>query len=296
MERNHQFRQILWLSFGLHLLLVAGGVVILALPSQITITSLAEEAQEKAQMVELCDPSELPENLSVPEEQKPEPMHPEQKLLAFRSLSTLPGKPTPAPTPTMIPTPIPTLTPMPVPTPTPRRFPTPLPTLTPTPERRATPTPQPVLRASTKKTGFDVPKRQGVLQPTPFAVRRSPAPTAKTPEHRRQLFLGTQGKASSGPSVTLDQEDAFPFPAYLLHIEKKIAGLWYPNGSGMVSIYLIIARNGKILQSEVDKGEGFGVEKLQESIQRTLTLITHFEPLPQEYAGRELRVRIVVRR
>ena len=296
MERNEQFWRMLWVSMVLHTLLVAGGVVLLSFSSKITITSIVKEAQ----MVEMYEPSELPDDLTVPEIQEPEPKLPEQERLAFRSLSTLTVEPTPTPTPTMIPTSIPTQTPAPIPTPTPRRLPTPLPTLIPTPRRPATPTPQPEPQRTQTPfkdtTGFEVPKRQAVLQPTPFVERFSPTPTAKTQADRRQLFLGAQGESSHAPSVTLDQEDAFPFPEYLLHLEEKIAGLWYPNGSGTVSIYLVIARNGKILKSEVDKGEGFGVEKLQESINRTLTLIKRFEPLPREYAGIQLRVRIVVRR
>ncbi len=268
--------------------------MLLLLPSEVSMTSLVEEAHT----VEVYEWSELPKDLTFPDIQGPEPVHFEQELLAFRSLSTLPVEPTA--TPTMMPTSTPTVAPAPTPTPTPQRIPTPLPTLTPVPRLRATPTLPPMLRKTptvlkNNTTDFDVPKRQAVLQPTPFVVRRSPTGTTVRKD-RRGVFLDTQGRSSGGPSVTLDQADAFPFPGYLRHLEEKIAGLWFPKGSGTVSIHLVIARNGKILKSEVDKGEGFGVEKLQESVTRTLTLIKRFEPLPREYVGIQLRVRIVVRR
>jgi hypothetical protein len=94
----------------------------------------------------------------------------------------------------------------------------------------------------------------------------------------------------------LDQADEFPYPEYLGHIQEKIAGLWFPQGSGTVSVFLIIERNGKILKSGVDKGEGVGVNKLRDSVIRTIALIKRFHPLPQEYNGLVLRVRITVRR
>jgi hypothetical protein len=136
-----------------------------------------------------------------------------------------------------------------------------------------------------------VPKREGVLDPAPVMVER--------PSEERWKDRGGQGQQhflGSRSSVVLDQENEFPFPGYLLHLEEKIAGLWFPQGSGTVTIFLEIGRNGKILKSEVDKGTEVGVNKLQESVVRALSLIKHFEALPWEYQGRTLRVRIIVRR
>ena len=101
---------------------------------------------------------------------------------------------------------------------------------------------------------------------------------------------------STGTPMTFETESEFPYPEYLEHIREKIEGLWFPEGKGTVSIYLIIERNGKILQSGVDKGTGLGVNKLRESIIRAIALIKRFHPLPEGYDGMVLRVRIVVRR
>ena len=120
----------------------------------------------------------------------------------------------------------------------------------------------------------------------------------RTPKEqwRGQGGQGQQHFLGSRSSVVLDQENEFPFPGYLLHLEEKIAGLWFPQGAGTVTIFLEIDRNGKILKSEVDKGSEVGVDKLQESVVRALGLIKHFEALPWEYPGATLRVRIIVRR
>ena len=101
---------------------------------------------------------------------------------------------------------------------------------------------------------------------------------------------------STGTPMTFETENEFPYPEYLEHIKEKIEGLWFPEGTGTISIYLIIERNGKILKSGVDKGTGIGVEKLRESIIRAIALIKRFHPLPEGYDGMVLRVRIVVRR
>ena len=120
-------------------------------------------------------------------------------------------------------------------------------------------------------------------------------------EHIPDTSSGSQSslhsrRFSTGIPMTFETENEFPYPEYLEHIKEKIEGLWFPEGTGTVAIYLIIERNGKILKSGVDKGIGVGVDKLRESIIRAIALIKRFHPLPKGYDGMVLRVRIVVRR
>lgn len=96
--------------------------------------------------------------------------------------------------------------------------------------------------------------------------------------------------------MTFETDSAFSYPDYLEHIKKKIEWLWLPEGTGTVSLYLIIDKNGKILKSGVDKGSGIDVEKLRESVTRRIALIQRFDPLPEGYAGMTLGVRITVRK
>lgn len=306
-EQNHQFHRMLLLSICLHLIVVVVVGVFYLLRPTVEISSLSEEAPT----VELYDQSDLPDEMpTIPEEvRKPEPEVADHDVVAFKNLSTVIQTPTPTPRPTA--TPAPLLTP--TPTPTPKPTPKPTPTLRPVIQPRSTPTQHPMLRPRTTITStptpspqetviaFDVPRRRAVLDQAPQQIeRRLPAQPYATPESPDFRSNGGHGPGTSmpgeGPSVMLDQEEAFPFPEYLNHIQEKIAGIWFPQGSGTVLVYLIIGRNGKILKSGVDKGEGLGVEKLRDSVIRALVLIKGFEPLPQEYNGVMLRVRITVRR
>jgi hypothetical protein len=213
-------------------------------------------------------------------------------MLAFQTLSSVAPEPTP------------TSKPLPTPTPKPRVKPTSTPQkpLVPMPRYRSTPTPYSIRPSKKQIISFKVPKRTAVLlQRTPSqkdvlspSPKNTPGQGAGRSDPNRQASLDSQ--SSGGSSVLLDQEDAFPFPEYLQSIKIKVEGLWIPQGGGTLSIYLTIARNGKILKSGVDKGEGVGVDKLRESVIRTLRLIKRFEPLPQEYNGTRLQVRIIVRR
>ncbi|GAK53686.1 hypothetical protein U14_04957 [Candidatus Moduliflexus flocculans] len=286
----------------LHAMIFGVIAAVYLFPSEVVMTPFPEQ---EAQMVDLVEPAELPENLPEPQITKA-PEKAQNKLIAFRNVSSVAEKPTPTPEPTVTPTPRPRDTPTPVPvkspTPTPKELPTPTPRFLLPKREPPTPTPHEPLVA------LDIPKREPVLERTPenwqrptiydpnepvIQPRRTGTPGARnqsaTPGMPSQLSMG-------GPSVMLDQEGAFPFPEYLSHIEKKISGLWFPQGSGTLSLYLVIDRNGKILKSGIDKGEGIGVEKLQESVVRAMALIKRFDPLPQDYSGMALRVRIVVRR
>ena len=267
-------------------------------------------AGQDAQMVALVEPSDLPRNIAqpdIPDDAPPVEM-PEKDVIAFRNLSTIADTPTPTPT----------VTPRPKTTPTPKPSPTPTVAVSPTPTpkyllpRRLTPSPIPSPQETVVAFDFDVPRRPAVLDRPPANMPPvyDPNEPVIQPSRRNTPRLGSsQGQGNSsgasfgasqlslgGPAVMLDQEDAFPFPEYLAHIDRKISGLWFPQGSGTLSLYLVIDRNGKILKSGVDKGQGFGVEKLQDSIIRAITLIKRFDPLPPEYSGMELRVRIIVRR
>ncbi len=312
MKKNHQFRRMLLVSIILHVIFI--GVIVLAyfFTPEVEVVSLAGEAQ----FVELYDVAELPE-LPGPESE-PQAQEPQvQDRLAFRSISTIiqqpPPTPTspPTPTPVIMPTPTPRPAPTPKPVPTPTRKPRPRPTAT--PKRRPTqrPTATPKRRPTQPEeqiVAVEVPKRRPVIRRTPATKdlpsardrdrqrrpQSTPSPSRAGTKTGRQTGAGS-GRLSNLPSVTLDQEDAFPYPKYLAYIEEKIAGIWFPQGSGRISIFLIIARNGKILKTGVDKGEGVGVKKLRESISRAVGMITRFDPLPQTYRGRVLRLRITVR-
>ena len=312
MEQHRQFKNMVAVSFALHIL-VFGGFALMYLfqPEVVMMPFTAQDAQTVA----LVEPSDLPEDVVPPEISEDAPVEtPEREMIAFRNLSTV-TEPTPTPEPTVTPTPKPRSTPTPIPSPTPTIGISP----TPTPKyllpRRVTPSPFP----SPKETivAFEVPRRPAVLDQLPAEMPPlyDPDEPVIQPARRRTpgaLGTGTTGQGDSagtssgvsgssqlsqgGPSVMLDQEDAFPYPEYLAHIDRKISGLWFPQGAGALSLYLVIDRNGKILKSGVDKGEGIGVEKLRDSIIRAIALIKRFDPLPPEYGGMELRVRIVVRR
>lgn len=309
MEQHRQFKNMVAVSFALHLL-VFGGFALMYLfqPEVVMMPFTAQDAQTVA----LVEPSDLPEDVVPPEISEDALVEtPERDMIAFRNLSTvIEPTPTPTPEPTVTPTPKPRSTPTPIPSPTPTIGISP----TPTPKyllpRRVTPSPFP----SPKETivAFEVPRRPAVLDQLPAEIpplydpdepviqparRRTPG-TSKTPGQGDSFGTssGSSQLSQGGPSVMLDQEDAFPYPEYLAHIDRKISGLWFPQGAGALSLYLVIDRNGKILKSGVDKGEGIGVEKLRDSIIRAIALIKRFDPLPPEYGGMELRVRIVVRR
>ncbi|PID60197.1 hypothetical protein CSB45_00635 [candidate division KSB3 bacterium] len=294
-EEQRGFRWILLGSVIFHFVLLAGLLGIFYQPSEVAVFPTETE---DAQFVDLLDSSELPEELSLPTLPSERDTSPRDEQLAFRSISSLAVVPSPTATATISPSPLPTATPAALPTLTPTFKPLPSPTpirpRIPVPKFNWTPKPTPTRRETVKPAirldPYQVPRRHGVLDPTPVMSRESQKDWGGGPNVRQQHFLGSRS------SLLLDQENDFPFPGYLQHLEKKIAGLWFPQGAGTVTIFLEVAQNGKILKSEVDKGTEVGVEKLHESVVRALSLIKHFEALPWEYRGRTLRVRIIVRR
>lgn len=143
----------------------------------------------------------------------------------------------------------------------------------------------------------DVPRRQSVIESqTDRDELRATLRQEQSGGDSKRHSLNFSDRLSRETPLMFETESEFPYPEYLAHIKEKIEGLWFPEGGGTVSIFLVIDRNGKILQSGVDKGTGFGVEKLRESVVRTMTLIKRFNPLPEGYNGTVLRVRITVRR
>lgn len=296
MENNDQFHSMLLVSMMIHLVCVGIMIVLYVFRPQIELVSSSNQAQ----VVELYDITELP-NLPA-QELKQHIQEPKQEhLLAFQNISAIIQQPTSTPTPKA--TPRPKVRPTPSPTPKPIPTPKPWPTSTPFFKR-------PPLLQQEPTIALVIPRRKAVIQP---GFTQQEPPDWRPTEQQQPMATPTldgerfeSGNRPSGdfsswglsnrPSVTLDQTDAFPYPEYLAYIEEKIEGLWFPQGSGTVSISLIIDSNGKILKSEVDKGDGFGVKKLQDSVIRTIALIKRFNPLPQEYKGMVLRVRIVVRR
>lgn len=290
MAQNRQFQQMIWVSVILHFFLIGGILLVSFFRPEVTLAPSLEEPQ----FVDLYEATELPEYLPMPTMIQSAEEIRKQDVISFQTMSSL--APEPALTSKPSPTPTPTPTPRVKPTSTPKK------PLIPMPRYRSTPTPYSIRPPKKQIIPFEVPKRPAVLlQRTPSQKETfSPSPQ-QTPgrgegrsDSNRQLFLGT--RSSEGSSVVLDQEDAFPFPEYLQSIKVKVEGLWIPQGGGTLSIYLTVARNGKILKSGVDKGEGVGVKKLRESVIRTLTLIKRFDPLPREYNGTMLQVRIIVRR
>lgn len=300
-----RFRIMLLISVGVHVVILGLALLIHTL----RLPAVTVEAPADAQFVELYQPADVPEladRQPAPETRQVET----QEKPAFQTISSIVSQPTPTPTPP----PVATATPKPRPTPTPAPTPTPVPT----PTIRVLPTPTPRIQRETQWPEAvlptpDPPKREPVIQPRRLreevepVVRQTatplptfpptPIPRATRPETgiSRQPGPGSRYGSADSP-MTFETEDRFPYPEYLTHIKEKIEGLWFPEGHGTVSIYLIIDRNGKILKSGVDKGTGLGVEKLRESIVRALSLIKRFHPLPQDYDGIMLRVRITVRR
>jgi hypothetical protein len=284
-------------SILLHVVLLGSLLGVFYFPQEVVVTSTPIE---QPQFVELYENSELPEDLPAPEiEEEAAEEVPEPELVAFQVLSSIVAKPSPTPSlrpsPTAPPTvqPTPTSTPTPTPTAWPTSTPTPRKAFTPLPRFNWTPKPRPIPRGTVKPAirlePFPIPKREGVLEAGTPRIIATPVESSGQQQH----FLRSP---SSGSTVILDQEDAFPFPEYLMHVEEKIAGLWFPQGSGTVEIHLQIGRNGKILKSGVDKGMGLGVDKLQDSVVRALGMVKHFEPLPVAYNGNSLRIRIIVKR
>lgn len=299
----------LWIMIGIslvcHIILVGGWVFWYTFSSQATPDPRLTEAP----IVDLYDISELPEQI-FPEVEKreiPSQEIPEEQLVALETIPTVLPLPTTTPTPTPMPrptiTPVPTSTPLPRPTSTPRPRLRPTATPIPRPVVTFTPviTPSPPLTPQEAVAALEVPRRQAVMpsQPDSEAVQRAieqeQAITTNT-ENARQHALTFSDRLSRETPLLFETESDFPYPEYLLHIKEKIEGLWFPEGSGTVAVFMIIERNGKILQSGVDKGTGLEVNKLRESVVRAMTLIKRFEPLPNEYTGSTLRIRITVRR
>ena len=297
----------------LHVMIFGVMAVVYFFPSEVLMTPFPEQ---EAQMVELVEPSELPETLPLPQIADA-PETPKNDLIAFRNVSSVVETPTPTPEPTPTPTKKPTAAP--TPTPVPKKSPTPTPT--PTPKATVPPTPTPRFLLPKRETPtptpyYDpnepvlarAPRREPVLDRMPENWQRptiyDPHEAVIRPRQQTPPGIGNQRAASGmnsrlstgGPAVMLDQDGTFPFPEYLQHIEEKISGLWLPQGTGTLSLYLVIDRNGKILKSGIDKGDGIGVQKLQDSVVRAVALIKRFDPLPEDYSGLVLRVRIVVRR
>lgn len=292
------------ISFIVHIVCVGSWLFWYTLHSQATPDPRLAEAP----IVDLYEMSELPEQI-LPEEIDAQSLElPDEQLVA---LEKLPPAPTITPTPTPRPTIAPTITPTPTPVPQPRLKPTPTPrppprpTSTPVPRRVATstpvPTPTPTSSPQPAVAAVDVPRRQSVMSPQQDAdtaqhVMKREEGVTQSSENSRQHAVTFSDRLSRETPLMFETEKEFPYLEYLLHIKEKIEGLWFPEGSGTVSVYMIIERNGKILNSGVDKGTGLEVNKLRESVVRTMSLIRRFEPLPVDYPGSTLRIRITVRR
>ncbi len=304
LQDGRQIRIMIGISFVVHIVFVGSWLFWYTLHSQATPDPRLSEAP----IVDLYDMSELPERI-VPEEiEVPSPELPDEQLVA---LEKLPPTPTVTPTLTPRPTIAPTITPTPTQVPQPRLRPTPTqrprlrPTSTPVPRRVATstpvPTPTPTSSPQPAVAEVNVPRRQSVMSPqqdtdTVQRVINREGGVSRNPANSRQHAVTFSDRLSRETPLMFETEKEFPYPEYLLHIKEKIEGLWFPEGSGTVSIILDIERNGKILHSGVDKGTGLEVNKLRESVVRTMTLIRRFEPLPVNYPGSTLRIRITVRR
>ena len=285
------------MSLIAHVVILGAGVLLYSFRSQAVPFFLPEEVP----IVDLYDMSEIPE-MPVPQAESVVQDSPEEPLLAFQEATPEMPEPTPIPTPT----PMSTATPMPTPTPTPTIMPTPIPGAEtvdwPTMEPRRTPTPTPGPQKAHPQpeetvVALDVPRRQSVIesQADQDEVRAALRPEQSQRSSKRHS-MNFSDRLSRETPLMFETENEFPYPEYLAHIKEKIEGLWFPEGRGTVSIFLVIDRNGKILQSGVDKGTGFDVNKLRESVVRAIALIKRFHSLPEGYKGTVLRVRITVRR
>ncbi len=296
---GRQFRMMIGISLVVHIVLVGSWLLWYTFYSDATPDPRLAEAP----IVDLYDFSELPEQI-LPEVQDSETQPqkvPNEEIVALEKIPTVVPSPTATPTPT--PTPMPTITPIPTPTSLPQPTPTPRPrpTATPVPRPIVTPTPGITPTPQEAVAALDVPRRPGVMSSqadtdtVQRVVEREDGVT-QNPENSRQQTVTFSDRLSRETPLMFETESDFPYPEYLLHIKEKIEGLWFPEGSGSVSVFMIIERNGKILNSGVDKGIGLEVNKLRESVVRAMTLIQRFEPLPVDYTGSTLRIRITVRR
>ncbi len=295
MQESHQFRTMLLISIIAHIVIIGTGIITYTFHSQAVPVLLPSEVQ----IVGLYDTSEIPD---IPT-QKPSPIDQEsreEQIIAFQNISAIAYQATP--------------TPIVTPTPNPEVIPTPTPKSTSTPDLQPTPTPMPrkiPVQSEESVASLEIPRREAVISYwSPQKDSPSVSQGDKQQDKPEQQPVSEMDDTISGwrsgtspdrpstrtPPITLETENEFPYPEYLEHIKEKIEGLWFPEGAGTVSIYLVIERNGKILKSGVDKGTGVGVNKLRESIIRAIALIQRFNPLPEEYTGAVLRVRIVVRR
>ena len=299
MERDHQFQRMILGSAIVHIVLIGMFVGIYTLRPEVEVVMSVDEPQ----FVELYDSSEFSDN-SEPEMIPTVPNSSKQKLIAFQNISAV--SPEPTATATIPPTPT-----IPVPTPTPIMLPTFTPKPSPTP-RLPTPTPLPRRKQRQSEEGavaFKVPKRNAVIQRTPSQealvsslqtehVPRQSSMADSYGSGSRAQISSSVPEISTGPSVMLDQLQDFPYPEYLEHILKKIEPYWvFRQGEGTVFAYFIIRKDGNILnrgikkmKTSVDKGSGTRVEKLRDSVSIAVRNVPRFDPLPEGYNGKELRV------
>lgn len=293
MDNTRQIRVMVIVSLLIHVIVLGVVLTVYTFRSPAGSVSLPDEAPIVA-LYELADIETALQDVLPPS-----PPVQEEPLVALQDVGQV--------LPTMTPTPRPTRTPTPVPSPK---------VVVSTPKPKPTPTPEPT---PTTAVAFEVPKRQGVLKPWPSqeAVQAAlqtplpqitpdpqPVPTEQQVSNTTGISQETTNEQSlngihpSGEqsSLMFEAEDEFPYPEYLAHIKEKIEGIWFPEGSGTVSIILIIDKNGKILKSGVDKHIGVDVNKLRDSVIRAVTLVKSFQPLPEEFSGTQLQVRITVRR
>ena len=91
------------MSILLHVMVFGVMAAVYFFPSEVLMTPFPEQ---EAQLVELVEPSELPE--ALPEPQITEaPEMPKNEMIAFRNASSVIETPTPTPEPTASPTPTP---------------------------------------------------------------------------------------------------------------------------------------------------------------------------------------------
>lgn len=123
-----------------------------------------------------------------------------------------------------------------------------------------------------------------------------------TPEELRTGISGPGGGADFYPDGVVDEavvdintrEDRFF--SYLLHLKRKIQGVWvYPSAAaksgigGMLTIEFSIAKNGQLVDVNLLDSSGHAI--LDESAKTAVKTAAPYHPLPESMKAKRLRIR-----
>jgi protein TonB len=132
--------------------------------------------------------------------------------------------------------------------------------------------------------------------------RKGPVDLRPTPKEIARALAGANGSADFYPEGDPDEavvdidtrEDRFF--SYLLHLKKKIEGVWtYPqvaarNGlGGELTVEFLVSNNGELLGVNLLDTSGYSI--LDESAMRAIRTAAPYHPFPSRLTAKRLRVR-----